>query len=100
MIIWSTEVTALQFFGYGIAIVGLIYYKLGGEQLKSGFEAIMRGWSSFSAKRPYVRVLLIFSLSMAFFGLCFGFLTPHFAPNLKDQFVARVTSLGASVGLF
>jgi len=28
MIIWGTQVTVLQFFGYGVAVCGLMYYKL------------------------------------------------------------------------
>ena len=37
VIIWSTPVTALQMFGYTIALGGLIYYKLGGEQAQAAY---------------------------------------------------------------
>lgn len=37
VIIWSTPVTALQMFGYSIALGGLIYYKLGGEQAQAAY---------------------------------------------------------------
>lgn len=40
VIIWSTPVTALQMFGYSIALGGLIYYKLGGEQAQAAYLRI------------------------------------------------------------
>jgi hypothetical protein len=51
VIIWSTPVTTLQIFGYGLALGGLIYYKIGiqalrsmlalfGDDQKSGFRVL------------------------------------------------------------
>ena len=37
VIIWGTPVTALQLFGYAIALGGLIWYKLGGEQAQAAY---------------------------------------------------------------
>jgi hypothetical protein len=37
VIIWSTPITALQLFGYSIALGGLIYYKIGGEQAHTAY---------------------------------------------------------------
>jgi hypothetical protein len=37
VIIWSTPVTALQMFGYTIALSGLIWYKIGGEQAQAAY---------------------------------------------------------------
>jgi hypothetical protein len=37
VIIWSTPVTALQMFGYAIALGGLIWYKIGGEQAQAAY---------------------------------------------------------------
>jgi multidrug transporter EmrE-like cation transporter len=34
MIIFRDPVTAVQFFGYSLALGGLIYFKLGGERIK------------------------------------------------------------------
>jgi hypothetical protein len=33
VMIWNTTITALQFFGYGLALAGLVYYSLGWEQI-------------------------------------------------------------------
>jgi len=30
--LWNTRVTSLQLTGYGIALAGLVYYKIGGDQ--------------------------------------------------------------------
>ena len=42
MMIWGNPVTALQFFGYGIALSGLLYYKLGADKISEQF-AHLRG---------------------------------------------------------
>ena len=34
ILIWNTHITSLQFFGYSIALGGLVYYKLGGQRIK------------------------------------------------------------------
>jgi hypothetical protein len=38
VVIWRTSITALQVFGYGIALAGLTYYSLGHEQLARGLD--------------------------------------------------------------
>lgn len=55
MLIWGTTVTGLQFFGYAIALGGLVYYKLGGDELKGTLTAASRNWWDFGAKRPLLR---------------------------------------------
>jgi hypothetical protein len=40
VIIWSTPVTALQMFGYAIALAGLIYYKVGGDQAQAAYAKL------------------------------------------------------------
>jgi hypothetical protein len=40
VIIWSTPVTALQMFGYTIALSGLIWYKIGGEQAQAAYQKL------------------------------------------------------------
>jgi hypothetical protein len=40
VIIWSTPVTALQMFGYAIALGGLIWYKIGGEQAQAAYQKL------------------------------------------------------------
>lgn len=38
VIIWQTTISPLQFFGYAIALAGLVYYSLGYENLSKGYQ--------------------------------------------------------------
>lgn len=46
VIIWGTEITALQLFGYAIALAGLIWYKLGSEQARATYMKLAGDESS------------------------------------------------------
>jgi len=58
VIIWATPLTAIQLVGYSIALGGLIWYKVGNEQVKQTFNKFMEDensvfnkfWGSFWAK--------------------------------------------------
>ena len=41
ILIWGTTITFLQIIGYSIALGGLVYYKLGGEQAKNMYQRLM-----------------------------------------------------------
>lgn len=69
MLIWGTPVTGLQFFGYGIALCGMVYYKLGYETLKTYLAESGRKWAEFGATRPALRKIIIAG------GVGFVFLT-------------------------
>lgn len=66
MIIWGTEVTALQFFGYSIALGGMVYYKLGYEQIM-GYAGAALG-----ARKNVVRKLAIIVLGIFLVGTLYG----------------------------
>ncbi|KEZ43068.1 Uncharacterized protein SAPIO_CDS5149 [Scedosporium apiospermum] len=55
MIIWGTEVTALQAFGYSISLCGIIYYKLGYDAVKKLFVDAGSSVSSLGASKPLLR---------------------------------------------
>ena len=59
MLIWGTKVSPLQFFGYGIALCGMVYFKLGYDTLKSYAGEGGRKWAEFGANRPVLRKLVI-----------------------------------------
>ena len=72
VIIWSTPITALQLFGYTIALGGLIYYKIGGEQVRVAYmkfagdeNSINRLRRSLWAKLVAGALVLFVVLSMA-----------------------------------
>ncbi|EXJ87793.1 hypothetical protein A1O1_04720 [Capronia coronata CBS 617.96] len=88
MMIWGTPVSGTQFFGYSIALGGLLYYKLGAEQLKQYISHGGRSWSEFGVQRPAMRKAVVFALVLITIFLLLGGLAPTYAPaqtkNLKD----------------
>ena len=83
MLIWGTQVTGLQFFGYSIALGGMVYYKLGYEQLKNYAGEAGRQWAEFGMARPVLRrisVLLLITLTVF---VLLGGLAPSYAENLN-----------------
>lgn len=97
MLIWGTRVTFTQFFGYSIALSGLIYYKVGTEQLKQVASQGMMVWSEFGAQRPALRKLLIFGLALVTIFLLLGGLAPTYAPA-QTQTVKNLFGSKSSVG--
>ena len=61
ILIWGTTVTPLQFFGYSIALGGMVYYKLGADSLKGFFSESSRKWAEYGAKRPAQRKVVVFA---------------------------------------
>ena len=45
MIMWGTVVTPLQFVGNGIAMTGLVYYNLGGEEVSEVGQILKARWT-------------------------------------------------------
>ena len=43
--IWGTPVTMLQFFGYSLALISMIYFKLSGHNIKAAFSEAGRKWT-------------------------------------------------------
>ena len=59
MLIFRDPVSRLQAFGYSIALAGLVYYKLGGDNFKEYASAAGRKWAEFGANRPAARRVTI-----------------------------------------
>lgn len=90
MMIWGTPVAPLQFFGYSIALGGMVYYKLGYDQIKGYAGEASRHWAEFGARKPVLRKVSI--LVMIFFtvALLFGGLAPSYDYNASKA-VADLT---------
>jgi hypothetical protein len=84
MLIWGTPVTALQFFGYSIALSGMLYYKLGAEQLKGYATQLGRSWSEFGVQRPALRKVVVFLAVLLTIFILLGGLAPTFAPGISQ----------------
>lgn len=81
MMIWGTIVTPLQFLGYSIALAGLVYYKLGGEQIQKNIEAVHQGWRNFGTRRPLVRKFVMLIVAFGTVYMLIGILAPSFTPK-------------------
>jgi hypothetical protein len=81
MMIWGTQVTALQFFGYSIALGGMVYYKLGYESLKGYMSQAGRQWAEFGAQKPVLRKISIIVLAVFVIFTLLGGLAPTYAPD-------------------
>ena len=64
ILIWGTPISALQYFGYGLALCGLVYYKLGAATIKAQF--CFAGDSSLSSHAKTVLFGLCASPSVSF----------------------------------
>lgn len=62
MLIFRDPVTGLQFFGYSIALGGLVYYKLGADKFKEYAAEGQRQWAEYGNRSPIVRKLVSFAL--------------------------------------
>ncbi|BCS22176.1 UDP-galactofuranose transporter [Aspergillus puulaauensis] len=96
MMIWSTPVTALQFFGYSISLIGLVYYKLGADKIKEYTSQTGRAWAEYGATHPAQRRFVIIGASLLVFFLFVGYMAPSYAP----ESVANVKGVlgGATAG--
>jgi hypothetical protein len=81
MMFFGDPVSLLQAFGYSIALMGLIYYKLGAEQLKQFVGQGGMAWAELGANRPVTRKLLVFAILAVSMFVLLGGLAPKFAPE-------------------
>jgi len=84
MVIFRDPVSPLQFFGYGIALSGLVYYKLGSDKLKEYLGQGGRQWSEYGAKHPAMKKLIIFAMVLVVLFVVLGGLAP-FVPVEYQQ---------------
>ncbi|OJJ75959.1 hypothetical protein ASPBRDRAFT_192142 [Aspergillus brasiliensis CBS 101740] len=96
MMIWQTPVTMTQFFGYSIALVGLVYYKLGGDKIKEYTGQANRAWAEYGVNHPAQRKFIVFGAILLIFFLLMGSMAPSYAP----ESVASVKGMlgGATAG--
>jgi hypothetical protein len=75
MLIFRDPVAPVQFFGYSIALGGLVYYKLGGEKLKEHVGSAQRSWAEYGVNHPAARKIIVFLAVIVTMGLLVGGLT-------------------------
>ncbi|KAJ5577655.1 sugar phosphate/phosphate translocator [Penicillium hispanicum] len=96
MMLWNTPVSGLQFFGYSLALIGLVYYKLGGDKIREYTGQANRAWTEYGNARPAQRKFVIFGAAALIFFLFIGSMAPSYAP----ESVGRMKGMlgGAAVG--
>lgn len=98
MMIWGTPVTPLQFFGYSIALGGLVYYKLGADKLKEYGAEAGRQWADYGVRHPALRKLIVFGGVIIILFLLLGGLAPSYAPDAASLNKVKGILGGASTG--
>lgn len=96
--LFGDPVTLLQAFGYGIALAGLIYYKLGADMLREYIGQSGLAWAEFGQNRPATRKLLVFGLLLFTMFLLLGGLAPRIAPESTNKVVNELHGIGNWVG--
>lgn len=84
ILIWGTVISGLQMFGYSIAIIGMLYYKLGDKELKPFIQETGRRWAEFGANKPITRKLLIVGLFLTTLFVLIGGLGSNYAADYVD----------------
>ncbi|PKY08540.1 UDP-galf transporter [Aspergillus campestris IBT 28561] len=85
MMLWQTPVSNTQFFGYSIALIGLVYYKLGADKIKDYAGQANRSWAEFGVNHPVRRKSIIIGAVVLIFFLFIGSLGPNYAPEQVDR---------------
>jgi hypothetical protein len=96
MLIWNTQVSGLQFFGYSIALGGMVYYKLGYETLKTYAGEAGRQWADFGNKKPVLRKISIIVLVVLTVLFLLGGVAPTYAPDMVND---AATKVGTKMGI-
>lgn len=86
MMIWQTPVTITQFFGYSIALTGLVFYKLGGDKIREYTGQAGRVWAEYGATHPAQRKFVVVGAAALIFFLLMGSVAPSYAPGQVDRF--------------
>ena len=90
--IWHTVISPLQYFGYSVALCGLVYYKLGGATIKSKLADANMSWAEYGVKHPIRRKLIVLGITMGFVvTLMFGLApTIGYDPNtIRDAIKSK-----------
>ncbi|KAJ3475132.1 hypothetical protein NLG97_g9563 [Lecanicillium saksenae] len=66
IMIWDTQVTPLQTFGYAGSLLGMIYYKLGYAQIKDQVAELQRYWAGLGSERIILQRLSAIFMAIVF----------------------------------
>jgi drug/metabolite transporter (DMT)-like permease len=98
ILLFGTIVTPLQYFGYSIALGGLVYYKLGGDKLKETGNNALNAWKNFGTRKPVAKKLVIAGAVITFIvvvGTAFG---SQYAPAFDTKAYLGNSRLPGTLG--
>jgi len=98
MLIFRDPVAPLQFFGYSIALGGLVYYKLGAEKLREYFGGFGKQWGDYSSRHPAMSKFVIFGIALFFILVVMGGLFPYVPPEYTETAVHKVQGFTGFAG--
>jgi hypothetical protein len=81
VLIWGTMISNLQMFGYTIALLGMLWFRLGKDKVKEYLSQGSRSWTEFGTQKPVLRKLLILGVVIVTVFVLFGGLAPSYDPN-------------------
>ena len=94
--IFHDPVSFTQTIGYGIALSGLVNYKLGADKLKDYFSQGSRTWAEYRATRPVMSKLIIFAIIVTVLFVLLGGLAPYVPPTYRQTATDKINHLIAS----
>lgn len=98
MVFFGDPVSGLQFFGYSIALGGLVYYRLGAEKLKEMFTEGNRQWADYGNRSPLVRKVLTIGVVLVTIILLLGGIGSMFPQYVPNQYASKLSSVIPSEG--
>ena len=96
MVIFRDPVSLTQMVGYGIALSGLIYYRLGADKLKEYFGQGSRSWAEYRATRPATAKLIVFAVVMTILFIVLGGLAPYVPSSYRQTATDKINHIIAS----
>lgn len=93
-VLTGTLVSGLQYFGYGIALCGLIYFKLGADTIRAQFSEGNRQWAEYGAKHPAMRKVIVFGLLLILVFALLGGVAP--SVGVDGEYLRGVLGQGSA----
>ncbi|KAF2218203.1 triose-phosphate transporter family-domain-containing protein [Elsinoe ampelina] len=98
MLIFRDPVSGLQFFGYSIALGGLVYYKLGADKLKEYASEGSRQWADYGNRSPIMRKLLTIFIIFITVLILLGGLGSAFPQYDPKEYASKLTGMLSNSG--
>lgn len=89
MVIFQDPVSGLQFFGYSIALGGLVWYKLGADGVKNGIRDAQVTLGNMRQENPTRAKVVVFGGIFAIFVLGYLLFGPSLTAEAQSPFAGQ-----------